>query len=155
MNFENRFHDSRLVLAAASSGQPVVLDSPLNRSVTTASAAFDALEPLMRRDVEEFWALALSPGLTVLRSEMLARGTVDRCVVHPRDLFRFACISNASALIVAHNHPSGDLEASEQDLLITRNLIRASKLFEIPLVDHLIIANGRFSSFAMKQWCRF
>ena len=123
--------------------------------ITTAFAAFQAIECRIRPDVEEFWALALGPTKTLLRSEMLFRGTVDSCLVHPRDVFRFACRHNASSLIVAHNHPSGDSEPSEQDLLITRKLIRASKLFEIPLLDHLIITHGSFSSFAVKGWCRF
>ena len=130
-------------------------ESARSPPIITAFAAYEAIECLIRQDVEEFWALALGPTKNLLRSEMLFRGTVDTCLVHPRDVFRFACLNNASSIIVAHNHPSGELEPSEQDLLITRKLIRASKLFEIPVIDHLIITRGSFASFAMKGWCRF
>jgi DNA repair protein RadC len=75
--------------------------------------------------------------------------------VHPRDIFRFACLENASSLIVAHNHPSGDTRPSEQDLLFTRQLLRASRILQIPLLDHLILTTSGFSSFAREGWCQF
>jgi len=123
--------------------------------ITTAEAGFLTLRDLMVAEVEEFWTLALGPTKGLLQSRMIFRGTVDSCLVHPRDIFRFACMSNASTIIVAHNHPSGDRSASDQDILITRRLIRAAKIMEIPLIDHLIITKNGFSSFAREGWCRF
>ncbi len=124
-------------------------------SITSAEAAHSVLKKLMRKDVEEFWALALGPSKLLLRAEMIFRGTVDACLIHPRDVFRFACSANASSLLVAHNHPSGDPRPSEQDILITRKLIRAASLFEIPLLDHLILTHDNYVSFAVEGWCRF
>ena len=121
--------------------------------ITTAEFAYQALKPNMALDAEEFWALALGPKKTLLQSKMIFRGTIDACLVHPRDVFRFACFANASSLIVAHNHPSGDTRPSEQDLAFTRQLLRASRIFEIPLLDHLIITEKGFSSFAREGWC--
>lgn len=123
--------------------------------VTTAEAAFDCLREAVAEDAEELWALALDPKKTLLQKKMMFRGTVDACLVHPRDIFRFACLANASSLIIAHNHPSGDLLPSEQDVLFTRQIVRASKLFEIPVIDHLILTTKGFSSFAREGWCVF
>ncbi len=123
--------------------------------ITTAEAGYLTLKDHMTAEVEEFWTLALSPTKRVLQRKMIFRGTVDACLVHPRDIFRFACMANASALLVAHNHPSGDPKASPQDILITRRLIRAAQVMEIPVIDHLIVTKNGFSSFARERWCRF
>lgn len=123
--------------------------------ILTAEHALEALKYLIDSDVEEFWALALGPSKTLLQSKMIFRGTVDSCLVHPRDIFRFACLMNASSLIVAHNHPSGDTRPSAQDILFTKQLIRASKLLEIPILDHIIVSSHGFSSMARERWCRF
>ena len=125
-------------------------------SLTSAYSAYQVLQQTeFRLDVEEFWALALGPTKSLLQSEMIFRGTVDSCLVHPRDIFRFACRANASSLIIAHNHPSGDRRPSEDDILITRKLIRASVLLEIPILDHIILTENGYSSFANEGWCRF
>ena len=123
--------------------------------LTSAERAYRFLRPLVKADAEEFWALALGPKKNLIRGRMLFRGTVDSCLVHPRDLFRFACLENASALIIAHNHPSQDLLPSHEDIRLTEQLVTAAKIFEIPIVDHLIITAEGFSSFARNRWCRF
>jgi DNA repair protein RadC len=124
-------------------------------NIVTAEFAAQALNPLISQDVEEFWALALGPTKALLASRMIFRGTVDQCLVHPRDIFRFACHENASCLLVAHNHPSGDLLPSVEDLRFTRQLIRAAKLLEIPLIDHLILTRQGFLSLKRQGWCIF
>lgn len=123
--------------------------------VTSAEAAYEVLKRNMTGDVEEFWALALGPNKALLGAKMIFRGTVDACLVHPRDIFRFACLENASSLLVAHNHPSGDPLPSVEDLRFTRQLVRAAAVMEIPVVDHLIVTNGGFSSLQRQGWCRF
>lgn len=134
----------------------LMLQTPdITPDITTAEAAYLTLKDLMTADVEEFWALALGPAKSLLQSRMIFRGTVDACLVHPRDIFRFACRANASSLIVAHNHPSGDLRPSTQDLAFTRQLVHASSILEIPLLDHLIVTSDGYASFASKGWCRF
>ncbi len=123
--------------------------------ITTAEHVLEALQSLIESEVEEFWALALGPSKSLLQSKMIFRGTVDSCLVHPRDIFRFACLTNASSLIVAHNHPSGDTRPSNQDILFTKQLIRASRILEIPVLDHIIVSHRGFSSMARERWCRF
>ena len=102
----------------------------------------------MTAEIEEFWAVALNSEKEPLAARCLFRGTVDHCLFHPRDVFRFACLQNASSLIVAHNHPSGNCTPSMQDVKVTRRLVRAAALLEVPLDDHLILAGGAYYSFA-------
>ena len=85
----------------------------------------------------------------------LFRGTVDACPVHPRDIFRFAIVHNASSFIIAHNHPSGDLKPSLSDLKFTKKLIRLSQTMQIPLIDHLILTKSSYCSFLDNRWAKF
>lgn len=123
-------------------------------TIVNAEQAFRCVRHLAALDVEEFWALALNSQKRLLRSKMLFRGTVDRCQIHPRDVFRFACLENASSILVAHNHPSADATPSEEDLEITERLIIAGNLLEIPVIDHLIVSRDGYSSFANSDWVR-
>lgn len=105
----------------------------------------------MSEGQEEFWVLALSSSKKLLRSEMIFRGTADACLVHPRDVIRFLCHTNASSFIVTHNHPSGDPKPSPQDWTFTKRLVRCGHLIEIPLLDHVIVtAKAHTSLAAMK-----
>ena len=79
---------------------------------------------------------------------MLFRGTVDSCLIHPRDIFRFACVNNASSLLIAHNHPSQDCTPSDHDHSITKRLVKAGKLLQMPIVDHVILTDEDYYSFA-------
>jgi DNA repair protein RadC len=123
--------------------------------VITAQQAHCHLRSLMSPDVEEFWVLALGPSKQLLCSKMLFRGTVDSCTVHPRDIFRFACLQNASSVIIAHNHPSNDPEPSDSDLQLTEDLVALGRLIQIPVLDHLIISDTRFVSLARRNPRRF
>jgi DNA repair protein RadC len=114
--------------------------------IVTAQIAYAALLDLAHSDTEEFWVLALGPQKTLLRSKMIFKGTVDYCLVHPRDIFRFACSENASSIIVAHNHPSGDTTPSPEDIRFTKRLLQVARIIEIPIIDHLIVTSGGFSS---------
>lgn len=115
--------------------------------ITTPREAFHYLRPRLCAEVEEFWVVALSSEKAVIASSCLFRGTVDLCMFHPRDVFRFACVQNASSLLVAHNHPLGAALPSAQDRKVTRQLIRAAKIMEIPVVDHLILTRSDYYSF--------
>jgi DNA repair protein RadC len=100
------------------------------------------------RDQEELWAIALSASKRILGIEMMFRGTADSCMVHPRDIVRFICETNATSYIVAHNHPSGELEPSEQDWVFTAKLVSCGELIEIPLIDHVVVTQKGHTSMA-------
>lgn len=100
----------------------------------------------MTLDVEELWCVALGPGLQLISIKMIFRGTVDSCPCHPRDIFRFACLQNASQIIIAHNHPSGDPQPSQEDLELTSRLSTIGEAMEIPVIDHIILTTHNFTS---------
>jgi DNA repair protein RadC len=90
-------------------------------------------------DVERFQAVLLNVRRRLIRVEEIAKGLVDTILVHPREVFRCAIAANASALVLVHNHPSGDPTPSEADIRVTRDLIRAGQLLKIEVLDHVIL----------------
>src|SRR5882672_8102702 len=90
-------------------------------------------------DVENFQVVLLNTRRKLLSIEKISKGTLDTILVHPREVFRHAIASNAAALVLVHNHPSGDPTPSEADIKVTRDLIRAGQLLKIDVLDHIII----------------
>ena len=115
--------------------------------LTTPDLAFQYLRDRLLADVEEFWTVSLNSEKAVLDSQCTFRGSVDVCLFHPRDVFRFALLHNASSVLVAHNHPSGTALPSAGDQLVTRQLVRSGRMLQLPVVDHLIVAGDRYYSF--------
>jgi DNA repair protein RadC len=105
------------------------------------------LAQLRDRPYEVFCCLYLDNRHRLIAFEELFRGTIDRAGVHPREVLRQTLIHNAAAVILAHNHPSGVLEPSQADELITRRLREALALVDVRVLDHLIIGDGRCYSF--------
>ena len=91
---------------------------------------------------EHFMALYLDKQNRLIDYKILFTGTLDRTLVHPRDIFREAVKTNASRIILAHNHPSGSTKPSQADIDTTRVLIEGSELLGIHILDHLIVASG-------------
>ena len=91
---------------------------------------------------EHFVALYLDAAHCVVSYSLIAIGTADRCVVQPREIFQRAILSGAVAIIVAHNHPSGDPTPSAEDVYVTRQLVEAGKLLSIDVLDHLVIGHS-------------
>jgi DNA repair protein RadC len=121
--------------------------------LTSPRRVYRFFKPRMdRADVEEFWAAALNSEKAILAAQCLFRGTVDSCFFHPRDVFRFACRHNASALVVAHNHPSGNPAPSDEDLQVTKRLVFAGAIMQMPVVDHVILGTADYFSFAQAGW---
>ena len=90
-------------------------------------------------EVEHFQILLLNTRRRLIRIEEISRGTLDTILVHPREVFKLAITSNASAIVLLHNHPSGDPTPSEADIKVTRDLIRAGQLLKIEVLDHVIL----------------
>lgn len=93
-------------------------------------------------EVETFQALLLNTRRRLIRVERLSQGTLDTILVHPREVFRSAITANAAAVVIVHNHPSGDPTPSEADIKATRDLIRAGQLLKIEVVDHVILGRA-------------
>ncbi|MBR1981142.1 MAG: DNA repair protein RadC [Akkermansia sp.] len=88
---------------------------------------------------EHFIVLLLDTHRHLIKRCTISKGTINRTIVHPRDIFRDAILCNASSIILAHNHPSGDSTPSKLDRELTRNLVTAGESLHIPIIDHIII----------------
>lgn len=97
---------------------------------------------------EKFKAIFLDAKNQIIEEETFFEGTVDTSAVYPREILKNALRYNASAVIFAHNHPSGDPDPSESDREITRELVFASATMQMKVLDHIIIGNNRYFSFA-------
>jgi DNA repair protein RadC len=111
----------------------------------------DAFRLLRKRfkhgDAREFFvAILLSARHTVLGVETVSVGSLNASIVHPREVFSPAIRQSAASILLAHNHPSGNPEPSDDDLALTRRLVSVGDLLGIPIVDHLIVAGGGFIS---------
>lgn len=122
---------------------------PEKVQVTNSHDTFRVLSPyLSDLPTEEFWAVFLNQNNRIVGKSRLFSGGISQSVVDVRVLFRTALEHFATGLIVAHNHPSGNLKPSAEDLKITRQICDAGKLLNIQLLDHLIIAQNSYLSFA-------
>ena len=110
------------------------------------------MSKLRDRQSEAFVALFLDSQHRIIEYVELAHGTLDGAAVYPREVVKMALAKNAAALIFAHNHPSGIAEASQADKSITDRLVKALSLLDIRVLDHIIIGDGEFTSFAEKGW---
>lgn len=106
------------------------------------------IHSMMDLKKEVFKVLYLDARNCILAAEDLFQGTVNESVVYPREVFERAFKHHASALVLVHNHPSGNLSPSAADISLTRRLLLAARLLQVKLLDHLIIARGGYFSFA-------
>jgi DNA repair protein RadC len=116
-------------------GEAPLLDSP------------ERIADLLREDnrayeVETFQVLLVNTRRRLIAIERISKGTLDTILVHPREVFRHAIAANAAAVILAHNHPSGDPSPSDADIKVTRDLIRAGQLLRIEVLDHVILGRA-------------
>lgn len=107
---------------------------------------------LSHREREVFLVLFLDNQYRVISHDELFIGSISSVEIHPREIVREALKVNAAALILAHNHPSGQAEPSEADNLITVRIIKACALLDIRVLDHLVIGHGEYVSFAERGW---
>jgi len=127
------------------------IEGPLDGVEKVASALRFWLQRRCKtdRDKEHFWSIGLDTKMVVKYVEVVTIGTLDASLVHPREVYRFAIMQGVSSLIIAHNHPSGNIQPSVQDRAVTQALANAGKILGVHLHDHLIIGlNGKRFSFA-------
>jgi len=102
------------------------------------------------QDAENFMVVFLNTRLRVISWEVVSNGTLDTLLVHPREVFKTAIVLGEAAIILAHNHPSGDPTPSEADIKVTRDLVRAGQLLKIEVLDHIVL--GRDSVERPRGW---
>jgi len=97
---------------------------------------------------EEFWVMLLNRANKVIDTKLVGRGGVSSTVVDSKVIFSFALESLASGIILAHNHPSGNLKPSNSDIRLTKKIVDAGKIMEVPILDHIIVGDNDYFSFA-------
>ena len=105
-------------------------------------------EPMRLLNVEIFKILLLNSNNKVYKDVIISQGHLNASVVHPREIFKVAIDNTAASIILMHNHPSGNPEPSPEDISITRKIIESGKIIGIPVLDHIIVADKEYTSFA-------
>ena len=122
----------------------------------TISSPYDAYEmikdQLQDLDREQFIIACFNTKNEPTNITVVSVGSLNKAIVHPREVFKTAILSNAASIMAFHNHPSGDTTPSQQDLQLTNRLYEAGELLGIKLLDHLIIGDGSFTSLKEKGY---
>jgi DNA repair protein RadC len=136
------------ILAGVELGKRVLNTQPLDKPMIDDPSVAAALlsSQLMWQSQEHFAVLMLDIKHRLMGIQVISKGTATETIAHPRDVFRDAIRQGAVRIIVAHNHPSGSLDPSREDIALTRQLLSGAQLLGIPLLDHLILGNGNFTS---------
>ncbi|MCX7611214.1 MAG: DNA repair protein RadC, partial [Ignavibacterium sp.] len=112
----------------------------IDKKITSPEEIAELLIPLLKDEIKEkFMVICLNRANKIICKEVITIGTLDTSVVHPREVFKVAIDNNAASIIIAHNHPSGNPEPSNEDISITKKLVEAGKIMDIPVFDHIII----------------
>jgi DNA repair protein RadC len=122
-------------------------DGPVK--ITSSKDAYEILKAeLSDLPHEEFWVLILNRANFVTSKQFISKGGQSGTIVDPKVIFKIAIEHNAASIVLAHNHPSGNLKASATDISITKNLVQSGLLLEMPIYDHLIITDHSYLSLA-------
>lgn len=137
------------VLAALEIGRRIASAKPLEKiHLSCPQDVADFLMPRLRYAAkEQFVVILLNSKNKVIGTEVVSEGSLSSSIVHPREVYAPAILHHAAAIMVAHNHPSGDPKPSLEDEEITRMLSRSGKVLGIPMIDHVIIGDGNYYSF--------
>ncbi|HUP90536.1 MAG TPA: DNA repair protein RadC [Longimicrobiales bacterium] len=137
------------MLAALELGRRMARETRAERPRIQGPAdVYELCAPVLRDlTQEEFRVLLVNVQHAVLREIVVTRGTLDTSVVHPREVFRAAISESAAAVILVHNHPSGDPTPSREDREVTEQLAAAGRLIGISVLDHVVVGDGRYVSF--------
>lgn len=122
------------------------------RAIRSPGDACRAAAGIRSEKKEHFLTLYLDARNVIIHEETVSIGSLNANIVHPREVFRPAIIHAAAALILAHNHPSGDVTPSREDLSLTARLVEAGRLMGIEVLDHIIVSPGRFLSFRSEAY---
>lgn len=138
------------IVAALELGRRRKTEDKLNRAqVTTSKDAADIFQPMLGDKAhEEFWILFLNRANHIIGKSQVSSGGMTGTVVDPKMIFKAALDAKAVSIILCHNHPSGNVKPSQQDTDLTKKILSAGKLLEISVLDHVIVSQGAYYSFA-------
>lgn len=134
------------LLSAIELGKRVYNAKTYNKiKLNSALKVYEFIKDEFSDNQEYFYAIYLDTKNNFIDKKLLFIGTINKSIVHPREIFKYAYLLSASKIICVHNHPSGEIEPSKEDILLTKNLIEISLIQGISIIDHIIIGNGYYS----------
>ncbi|MEO0646545.1 MAG: DNA repair protein RadC [Cyanobacteria bacterium J06650_10] len=133
--------------SAVSLGKALYNSAPAaGTTISDPSVAAAIFHPIACESVEKFAAIAVDVTHRALSTRVISTGTATETCAHPRDIFRWVMQVGGTRCVVGHNHPSGSVEPSEEDILLTKQLIEGGKLLGIPVLDHLVVSGSEYNS---------
>ena len=142
------------IMAAIELGKRIFLEKSIQNNIryTSPEVIFEYNKYLFKGKRQEyFYCLYLNSKNKLIERKLLFMGTINRSIVHPREIFREAYLTSASGIVCMHNHPSGDINPSMEDISLTKSLIEIGKLQGINIVDHVIMGDDNYYSFYDNQ----
>ena len=136
------------IIAAIELGKRV--NKPLTGSIkiTNSRIAYDYLkDSLQNENQENLVCIYLNNNSEIINTKTITVGSINNTVFNPRDILKWALKYSAVAIIIAHNHPSGNIAPSKEDVIVTRNIVQAAKFVDVLIVDHIIIGKNQYYSF--------
>lgn len=123
-----------------------------DKKITSPADLAEIFIPLLRDELKEnFILVCLNSANKIIKYEKISTGNLNSSVVHPREIFKAALENSSAGVILMHNHPSGNPEPSSEDIAVTKKMVEAGKILDIPVYDHLIIAGSTFTSFVERR----
>lgn len=139
------------IMACIELGKRFFRTNGSRRSIQKIEDVYELLRNMQYLKKEYVRGLYLNSRYKIIHDEIISIGSLDANILHPREIFRPAIEYGAYALILAHNHPSGDTNPSDADVAVTKKITEIGQLIQIPLLDHLIIGEGGFFSFSREK----
>lgn len=135
------------LLSALELGKRVYYEKNISKiKMNSADKIYNYMKDIVcNKNQEYFYALYLDSKKNLIDKKLLFIGTINKSIVHPREIFKYAYLLSASSIVCIHNHPSGDPLPSKEDVLITKHLVDIGKIQGISVVDHIIIGNNYYS----------
>lgn len=137
------------LLASIELGRRIYLKTDYNKKYILSSSRkiYEYMKYLLvNKKQEYFYCLYVNSRKELIERKLLFMGTVNHSTVHPREIFKNAYLNSASGIICIHNHPSGDITPSKEDIFLTENLVKIGRINGIPVLDHLIVGNDNYYS---------
>ena len=142
------------ILASIELGKRVYSSTSINNTrYNNSGKIYEYIkDEIVDKKQEYFYALYFDNKQRLIDKRLLFIGTINKSLVHPREVFKYAYLYSASSIAIVHNHPSGDVNPSKEDIEITEALFELGKINKIPLIDHIIVGNNTYYSFNDNVW---
>lgn len=139
------------IMACIELGKRFFQDHAARRSIQKVEDVYELVRSMQFLKKEYVRGLYVNTRYHIIHDEIISIGSLDANILHPREIFRPAIEYGAYAIVLAHNHPSGDKRPSDADIHTTEELVKVGKMLQIPILDHLIIGEGGFFSFSREK----